>query len=227
MPEGVNVDLAHRLSEHGRSEKRKERWLELLEVVEVVLLAVVAVASAWSGFQATRWDGRQSLLYGQASAMRFQADAASTFGGQELLANVTVFSGWLQARSANDVQLQATLASRFTPDYRVAFDAWLNTDPFSNPAAPPGPSLMPQYHNPYFDRAAHLNAGAASTFDAGTSARETADQYIRDTVLFATVLFLVAVAQRFRLHGARIAMNVIAAGLLVYVLLSLATLPRL
>jgi hypothetical protein len=227
MPEGVNVELAHRLSEHEHSEKRRERWLELVEIVEVVLLAIVAISTAWSGFQASRWDGRQSLLYGHASATRFEADAASTYGGQQLLANVSIFSAWLQARSANDTQLQSIYHRRFTPDYRVAFDAWLSTDPFANPAAPPGPSLMPQYHNPYFDRAARLNARATSTFDEGTKARETADQYVRDTVLFATVLFLVAVAQRFKVRGARMIMNSIAACMLIYVLVSVAGLPRL
>jgi hypothetical protein len=227
MPEGVNVELAHKLSEHEASEKRRERWFDLLEVVEVVLLAVVAISTAWSGFQATRWDGRQSLLYGEASATRFQADAASTYGGQELLADISIFGGWLQARSARDAQLQGIYLRRFTPDYRVAFDAWLSTDPFANPAAPAGPSLMRQYHNPYFEEAARLNERATSTFNQGTAARETADQYVRDTVLFATVLFLVAVAQRFRVRGARVVMNAIAAGLLAYVLVSVSTLPRL
>jgi hypothetical protein len=227
MPEGVNVELAHELTEHERSAKRKERWLELLEVAEVVLLAIVAISTAWSGFQATRWDGRQSLLYGQASGDRFQADAASTYGGQELLADLTMFTGWLQARSTNDTQLQTIYLRRFTPDYLVAFDAWLTTDPFTNPAAPAGPAAMPQYDNPYFDKAAQLNAKATSMFDEGTAARETADQYVRNTVLFATVLFLVAIAQRFKVRGARIAMNAIAACVLLFVLVSVLSLPRL
>src|SRR5207244_143946 len=123
-----------------------------------------------------------------ASGTRSQADAASTFGGQELVANLTIFSAWLQARSAGDAELQALYLRRFTPDYRAAFDAWLLTDPFTNPAAPAGPAAMPQYKNPYFERAARLNAQAVSLFDEGTAARETADQYVRDTVLFATVL---------------------------------------
>ena len=105
MPEGVSVEVARKLSEGEASEKRGQRRHELLEVVEVLLLAIVAVATAWSGFQATRWDGRQSLLYGQASGTRSQADAASTFGGQELVANLTIFSAWLQARSAGDAEL--------------------------------------------------------------------------------------------------------------------------
>ena len=27
----------------------------------------------------------------------------------------------------------------------LAFEAWVATDPFSNPEAPPGPSFMPEY----------------------------------------------------------------------------------
>jgi hypothetical protein len=227
MPEGVTVEVARALSESEGPDKGRPRRHELLDFVELVFLAIVAVATAWCGYQATKWDGRQSLLYGQASATRFRADAASTFGGQELLANLSIFGGWLQARAANDTQLQAFYVRRFTPDYRVAFDAWLQTDPFTNPAAPAGPGSMPQYHNPYFDRAARLNAQAAATFDSGTVARETSDQYVRDTALFAAVLVLVVVAQRFELWAARIAMNSIAAALLVFVLGTALLLPRL
>ena len=46
---------------------------------------------------------------------------------------------------------------RFSPEYKVAFDAWLATDPFSNPEAPPGPSFMPEYVNPQLERGAEMN----------------------------------------------------------------------
>ena len=35
-------------------------------------------------------------------------------------------------------------------------------------------------------------------FNQGSAARDNAERYLRDTVLFASVLFLVAIAQRFR-----------------------------
>jgi hypothetical protein len=57
---------------------------------------------------------------------------------------------------------------------------------------------MPEYRNPDAERAAGLNERARSMFEAGTAARETGERYVRQTVLFATVLFLVAIAQRFR-----------------------------
>ena len=62
---------------------------------------------------------------------------------------------------------------------------------------------MPQYRNPQLEEARRLNDQASATFAEGTAARETADRYVRVTVLFALVLFLIAVGQRFRVRGVR------------------------
>jgi hypothetical protein len=72
------------------------------------------------------------VLYGQASRDRFAADAAATLGGQELVADASMFNAWLQARASDNAQLQAAFVRRFTPEYRSAFEAWLKTDPFTN-----------------------------------------------------------------------------------------------
>jgi hypothetical protein len=226
MPEGTNVEVAHRLSEHAE-ESRKKRREDLLEVVEVCLLAVVAIATAWSGYQAALWDGRQALLYGTATTDRFHADAASTAGGQQLVANSSMLTAWLQAQTTGDAELQSMIARRFTPDYRAAFDAWLQLDPIHNASAPPGPGYMPQFHNPSLDEAKRLNEEASTTFEQGTEARETADLYVRDTVLFASILFLVAIAQRFKVRGARLAANALAIALLFYTLIGMSTRPHL
>jgi hypothetical protein len=232
MPEGANVDIAHSLTEsHDHHETRThERWHRVLEIFEVFLLAIVAIATAWSGFQAAKWDGRQSFDYGTASRLRFEADAASTAGGQELIADVGLFTAWLEAHDAGDEELQFLFEKRMTPDYRVAFEAWMKTDPFNNPNAPVGPAAMAEYKNPYNERAAHLNDQASASFDDGTDARETGEKYVRNTVLFAMVLFLVAIAQRFKDfkdRTLRTAENVIALTVLVFALSSIATLPRI
>ncbi len=225
MPENLTAEISHKLGE-TEQQRKHERWETLIEVIEVLVLAVVAVATAWTGFQATKWDGRQAYLYGRASSYRFEADAASTYGGQELSADAGIFTAWLEAHSAGNTKLQTQYERRFTPDFATAFDAWLATDPFTNAKAPPGPSAMPQYRNPYFAKATALNNKAAAAFDEGTDARETGDKYVRDTVLFASVLFLVALAQRLKVRIARIGLNVVAFGMLVFVLTSVLTLPR-
>jgi hypothetical protein len=202
------------------------RTFDRIEIVEVTALALVAIATAWSGYQATQWGGRQAVLYGQASTTRFAADAASTRGGQFLVADSSMFTAWLQARAGSDTQLQAVLVRRFSPEYRTAFAAWLRTNPFTDPSAPPGPGYMPGFSQPDLERAAALNDQASASFAEGTDARETANKYMRDTVLFATVLFLIAVAQRFRERRIRIGANALALTLLAYSLISVVILPR-
>jgi len=96
MPEGVNVELAHKLSEHEEHTASRARQ-DFIEILEVIVLAVVAVATAWSGYQAARWDGTQARLHGESSHTRFAADAASTYGGQVLVTDVSLFTAWLQA----------------------------------------------------------------------------------------------------------------------------------
>jgi hypothetical protein len=227
MPEQMNVEVAHKLSEHERSAAAKRRWEQVIEILEVVLLALAAIATAWSGYQAAKGDGQQSVLYSNASVDRLQASTAAALGTQRLAADGAMFNAWLQARAANNPQLQAMLVRRFSPEYRTAFEAWLGTRPFTNPAAPPGPGFMPQYHNPQAEQAEQLNEKAAVAEEAGTEARHTAEEYVRATVLLALVLFLVALGQRFRVRGVRIATIVLAFGLFAYGIYDVATLPRL
>lgn len=205
----------------------QQRWEKVVEILEVAVLAAVAIATSFSGFQGTQWGGEQARLYGLASTTRFEADAASTLGGQQLVADSSIFTGWLQAHAAGDRELESLLEKRFSPDYAAAFQSWLGTDPFTDPNAPPGPGYMPGFENPLTTKAASLNAEASVYFADGTEARETANKYVRQTVLFATVLFLIAIAQRFRLRGVRIGANALALAVLVFAVYGLASLPRI
>jgi hypothetical protein len=227
MPEQMNVEVAHKLSEREHAARERRRWEQVIEILEVVVLALAAIATAWSGYQAARGDGQQSVLYSDASVDRVQANTAATLGQQRLAADGAMFSSWLEARAGNDPRLQAMLVRRFSPEYRTAFAAWLDTEPFTNPDAPPGPGYLPEYHNPQMEQANQLNEKAATLEKAGTEARHTAEEYVRATVLFALVLFLVAVGQRFRVRGVRIATIAMAFGLFAYSMYDIATLPRL
>jgi hypothetical protein len=207
-------------------DEQRPRWRTAVEIAEVTVLAIVAIATAWSGYQATQWGGRQTVLYGQASSTRFQADALSTLGGQQLVADSSMFTAWLVARQSGDTELQGQLVRRFSADYGQAFQEWLKTDPFNDPTAPPGPGYMPGFSNPNMAAATKLNAQASDMFAEGTVARETANKYVRDTVLLASVLFCVALAQRFTVRGIRIGANALALVLLLYTLFTLVDLPR-
>jgi hypothetical protein len=229
MPEGPgNIELAHTL--HERAERGggdRGRFEEIVEIVEAFLLAFVAIATAWSGYQAARWDGREAFLYGEATKIRITADQTATLGGQQRLYDISTFNSWAQAAWSGDHDLADLFERRFRPEYLVAFRAWMKLDPLHNRSAPPGPIFMPEYHNSLAEQAARLHTEASATFDRGTRARETGDDYVRTTVLLATVLFVIALSQRFKIRSLRIGLVSVGAVFLVVALSAVATYPHI
>jgi hypothetical protein len=226
MPETLSTpEIAHAAShQRGRAAGGHR---EVVEVAEGLLLALVAVATAWSGYQAARWNGRQAHLYGLASRNGVLATSASSRSGQEQLYDSNTFSYWLQATARGDSKVATLFERRFRPEFRPAFHAWVAADPFHNPNAPPGPLVMPQYHNASAERSAALGELAARDFEGGTSARETGDEYLRNTVLLATVLFLTALAQRFKTELVRLSLLGLSAALLGIAVYYVVTYPRI
>lgn len=226
MPEigGHQVEVAHHLSESKHETHSLAH--EILEIIEAIVLSVVAITTAWSGYQAALWDGHQSELYGQSSELKIKAEGLATTANQERLYNAATVVEWLKASAHGDKKLADIFERRLLPEVVPAFEAWKATDPLNNPKAPAGPQLMPQYHNPKLEQAQQLNEEAAEIFEKGTQARNRADQYVRVTVMLATVLLLMAVSQRFKTHGVRVALATVAVLLLAFPVVRILMLPR-
>jgi hypothetical protein len=227
MPEGANIEIAKRLNE-GAAHRHAElaRISQLLETLEAIVLALVAVTTAWSGYQAARWDGQQSQLYGKASKLRIEAQGRAARGDQERMYDASTVAEWLKAEAHGDTKLGELFERRLLPELRPAFEEWKKTDPLHNPNAPAGPMLMPQYHNASGGESIKLNQEASEVFERGTQAREQADQYVRVTVTLATVLLLSAISQRFRNGRIRAGLLALAFLLLLAPLWRVLTLPR-
>jgi hypothetical protein len=226
MPEagGANLEIVEYLSEYKES-RQSLRHL-ILEIVEALVLATVAIATAWSGYQAALWTGHQSELYGQASKLRVQAEGAANYANQERLYNGSTVVEWLKAEANNNKKLAALFERRFLPEFRPAFEAWKKTDPLNNPNAPAGPQLMAEYRSSKAEQAVRLNDQATNVFEQGTRGREYADEYVRATVTLATVLLLIAISQRFKNHGVRLGLLVVALLVLCFPVYHIITLPR-
>jgi hypothetical protein len=231
MKEGFNAEIADAISEGLREDRdatrARTKWREPVEIVEAIFLGIVAISTAWSGYQAAKWDGQQAELYGHSSTYRTQATEFLALGGQQRLTDITTLNTWIEARAEGNDELADLYERRFSPEYKIAFDEWLATDPLDNPNAPPGPSFMPSYENPLIERGLDLNERSTEAFDEGTAARLQADDYVRTTVVLATVLFLLALSQRFLIPHVRIGILVVAAALMVYGLVAIVTFPRL
>jgi hypothetical protein len=194
-------------------------------VVEALLMGVVAVATAWGGYQAARWSGLQSAKYIEASGLRVEATLASTRAGQLTLYDLVLFNQWLNAQASGQTHLAHMYQRRFRPSFPPVFQAWLATDPFHNPDAPPGPLLMPQYKLAEADRASELEGQASQAFAAGKAANEQSESYVLNAVFLASTLFFIGIGQRFDWIFVRLGILIGALGMLVYGVYHLLTYP--
>jgi len=194
-------------------QERTDRWFQ---VITAIMLGVVALATAWSGYQATRWAGEQSTLYAQASALRVESTRNSTLAGQYKLYDSIIVNNWLNAYTQGNIKLAKIFQRRFRPELQVAFTAWMATNPFTNPNAPPGPLFMPQYKVSQDELANRLDAQATATFVKGQVAKEQGDAYVLNTVFLATVLFLTAMAENFTWNSIRAVILAIALVMLLF-----------
>jgi len=229
MPEVTsNVEFAHKIHEHGQhpSSPPGDRRAQWVEIMEAVVLATVAVVTAWSGYQAAKWDALSEQHYNLSSRTAIASQERATLAGQDRLYDITTFNGWVAARMAGNGKLSAYYERRFRPEYAHAFTAWQKLDPFNNTVAPPGPIFMAEYTSINQQESSRLAKEAESSFEQGVSMRETGDEYVKVTVLLATVLLLTALSQRFEIFGPRVAVGATAFVLLVTATLWILTFPR-
>jgi hypothetical protein len=210
-------------SHHRPADPRHER----VALAEALVLAIVAIATAWSGYQAAKWDALSAKQYALNGRAIVLAQEKTTVSGQYRLYDVTTFNSWLAARTSGNKFLAEFYERRFRPEYRVAFDDWMKLDPFHNAGAPPGPGLMPSFHDPFAEEAANIGKQAHEYFEGAVSSRETGDQYVKVTVLLATVLLLTALSQRFKALGPRVLVVTIAFVLLLGATVLIVRLPRI
>ncbi len=230
VPEGLTPGaIGEQIGEHGHEagrEARTQRRDRTLSIAEAVLLSVVALTAAWSGYAAAKWNTEASVHLAEASALRAKANRAGLEAMELRNFDSSTFEAWFAAFTAGNQQAIAIAERRFRPEFRVAFDAWMATNPDTNPAAPPGPTFMPEYEQPLLAEATELDSQAEAAFSTGTKAGQTSDKYVRTTVFLASVLFLVGISTHFPLHNVRFGLIGLAAVLLVVAFIQLAQLPR-
>jgi hypothetical protein len=193
--------------------------------VEAVVLSLVALVAAYSGFAAAKWGTESSISLAKASALRTKASRADLEAGVTRTFDSVSFNAWFTAFTAGNKNAERLAVKRLRPGYRPAFYAWLATDPAHNPNAPPGPAYMPQYVIPQEQAANTYDRRADAEFAKGELAGSTSDNYVRDTVFLATVLFLVGISGHFRVRQGRYGLLAVALLLLGFSVVQLAGLP--
>ena len=230
MPEGnINAEVAERLREQGEREsaqRTSKRRIETIEILEAILLSVVALVTALSGYQAARWDGESAKAYAASSRLRAESNDAQLTSNQQLIYNSGTLTAWIQSVTSGDKAAAEVLRQRFTPEYQVAFDAWLQLHPLTNHEAPAGPRFMPQFKDRLAGKAVVLGRQATAAFNDGVLFRSRAEHYVRITVVLAAVLVLIALGMRFKIRGVRYAVNAVAGVFLIYCVFLVITYPH-
>lgn len=204
---------------------RFDRWEPLAEVIVTVVLAFATLATAWSGYQAARWGGEQSTSYSQAGALRTESTRASNLAGQQMQIDIGLFTNWINAFANEQTGLLTFYEERFRDEFKPAFAAWMATDPENNPDAPASPFAMPEYQLAKALEADSLQKQAEDTFAVGQAANQTSDNYILNTVVLASVLFLGGIATRFKAMAARWVIILFSLAILIYGLTNLFSYP--
>ena len=133
------------------------RWRHrpFIEIVAVAMLSVTAILTAWCGFQASKWSGERAIAFAEASAARVEATDADSQAREARVVDLIIYAEWVTATAQGDTALAEEIAARFTPHFRVAFDAWE-----AGGQVEPGPFAMAEYVPPGTEQSAERSAYA-------------------------------------------------------------------
>jgi len=198
-----------------------------ISIVEAILLAIVALLAAYTGFASAKWGTESSIKLATASAARTEANRAALDAMDTRNFDSTTFNTWFSAYLAGNTSAENVAERRFRPAFKVAFDAWMAADPFTNSSAPPGPTYMKQYKQPELAVANALDAKADEEYQLGVQAGANSDSYVRDTIYLATILFLIGISGHFRYFRIRLALVSLGALMLLVAVAQILSSPAL
>jgi hypothetical protein len=196
-----------------------------VELVATVLLAAATVATAWSGYQSTRWNGEQSKAAARANALRISSAKAAGLANSQTEIDVATFTQWVNAYAQKQTELADFYFKRFRKEFRPAVDAWVATKPLKNPKAPLTPFAMPQYHLASRAEADRLDAEAELNAAQARRNIQRASNYVLGVVLFASALFFAGMSTKLTSPKLRIAMVSIGCAVFLLTALWIATSP--
>ena len=187
----------------------------LVEIIATVLLAVAAVATAWSGYQATRWNGEQAKTSAKVNATRIDAARAAGLANVQTQIDVVTFTQWVDAYAREETMLADFYFARFRPEFEPAVQAWVATRPIRNPDAPKTPFAMPEYQLAAREESEQLDAEAEALSARVREYIQRASNYVLAVVLFSVSLFFAGMSTK--LTAPRLRLATLTVGCVVFV----------
>lgn len=197
------------------SDQAPDKPTKWAEIAAAIILSLASLLTAWSSFEATQWTRTQAANANAVIGTLLESSQEATLGGQDTLIDVLTFTSWLEAVSTENQPLADFYRGRFREEFKPAFEAWLSIGPLTNPDAPSSPFAMSEYTPARRQAAQDLQKEAAELQGKVRTASENAAYYVRNTLFLALALFLVGISRMFPSIKVRLAIQVLAAGLLL------------
>ena len=185
------------------TEASRHDWIE---IGATVLLALAAVSTAWSSYQAARWNGEQAKTSSAVNKARIDAARASDLANAQQEVDVATFSQWIDAYARKEARLAAFYFKRFRAEFKPAVNAWLVTRPLESDGAPLTPFAMPQYRLAATAEAERLDRRGEELAAQVRRDIQRSTNYVLGVVLFAVALFFAGMSTRLTGSGARMAL---------------------
>ncbi len=214
--------------------RRGRRWFlsaiptqrtDRLEIAATVLLALAAVGTAWSSYQASRWNGEQAKAFSRANAARIESTRASGLADAQTQIDVATFTQWVNAYALERRELADFYFRRFREEFRPAVNAWIATRPLRNADAPLTPFAMSQYRLAARAEAERLETEAEALAAGARTNVQRATNYVLGVVLFAVALFFAGMSTKLRARRLQIVLLTLGATVFLGTVVWLATLP--
>jgi hypothetical protein len=186
-----------------------------LEIAAALLLALAAVATAWSSYQATRWNGEQAKKASMVNKTRLDASRAADLASSQTQVDVATFIAWADAFARDDTELADFYRDRFRPEFVPAFDAWVATRPRQTEGAPPTPFAMPEYQLAAAAEADRLDAEAEVLAADVRDYIQRSSNYVLGVVLCAVALFFAGISAK--LKTPRVRQVILGLGWVVFI----------
>jgi hypothetical protein len=84
---------------------------------------------------------------------------------------------------------------------------------------------MPQYKQPQLAQATALDKKASTLYALGVQAGANSDNYVRDTIYLATILFLIGISGHFRFFRIRLGLVTLGGLMLIVAIVEIVTSP--
>jgi hypothetical protein len=213
---------------HAKNEapvQQQELWEGWFEVISATILGLAMLASAWSAYQSGLWGGIQDFRIAEAHISGRQAAEKAVFANQLRGIDVILFERYVTALSENNQQRAQFLVQRFRPEFKVAAEAWLTTQPLKNPSAPRSPFVMKEYSLAVENEMRQLRQEEEKQFTEARKANGISDTYLLLTVLFSVVLFLGGITAAFERRPVRFSLIALSAIMLMGAATAMAFLP--